>query len=113
MTLAVILHLVVILVVMIPSFVLVVVPEHLLIHFSGLVSIVPLIHVPLGTLAILLGVWLVISCRSQGLKGCFKRKKNDAPDNDNLDYFTTFWNNTLCNLLLVASDDLEVYYLWR
>jgi hypothetical protein len=75
MSVAVVLHLVVVFTVMIPSFVLAVIPEYVLTHIFGIVSLVSLIHVPLGTLAILLGVWLVISWRSQGLKGCFNRKR--------------------------------------
>ncbi len=75
MAVAVFLHLIVIFAVMIPSFVLAIIPEYILRHASGLVSVVTLIHVPFGTLAALFGIWFVVSWRLQGLKGCFNRKR--------------------------------------
>jgi hypothetical protein len=72
---AVVLHLVVIFAIMIPSFVLAVVPQYAVVHVSGIASIIALIHVLLGALAASLGLWLVLSWRSQGLKGCNNRKK--------------------------------------
>jgi hypothetical protein len=44
-------------------------------HSYGMVSIITLIHVPLGITAVSFGVWFVIAWRYHGLKGCFNRKK--------------------------------------
>ena len=52
MTLVIVIHLASVIAIMIPSFVLAVIPEYLLIHVSGVVSIISLVHVPIGTLAI-------------------------------------------------------------
>jgi hypothetical protein len=75
MTIAVILHLTTIFAIMIPSFVLAVIPQYIVPKVAGEVSVVTLIHVPLGTTAVLLGLWFIVSWRFQGLKGCFNRKK--------------------------------------
>jgi len=72
---ATILHLIVIFAVMIPSFVLAVIPEYIVPHFSGLVSIITIVHVPLGLSAATLGVWFVLAWRFQGLRGCANRKR--------------------------------------
>ena len=72
---AVVLHLIVIFAIMIPSLVLAVIPEYVVRHVYGIVSIITLIHVPFGITAVSLGVWFVIAWRYQGLRGCFNRKK--------------------------------------
>jgi uncharacterized membrane protein YozB (DUF420 family) len=72
---AVVLHLIVIFVIMIPSFVIAVIPEYVVPHFYGVVSIITLIHVPLGIIAVSFGAWFSIAWGIQGLKGCFNRKK--------------------------------------
>ena len=75
MTTAVVLHLVMILSTMIPALISALIPVFIIPHVSGLTSIVTLIHVPLGLTAVSLGVWLVVSWRFSGVKGCFKRRK--------------------------------------
>ena len=72
---AVILHLIVIFAIMIPSFFLAVIPEYVVPHFYGVVSIITLIHVPFGIMAVSFGAWFAVAWRIQGLKGCFNRKK--------------------------------------
>jgi hypothetical protein len=72
---AVVLHLIVIFAIIIPSLILAVIPEYIVRHSYGMVSIITLIHVPLGITAVSFGVWFVIAWRYQGLKGCFNRKK--------------------------------------
>jgi hypothetical protein len=47
------------------------------------------------------------------LERLLQQKKNYAHDNDSLVDFAAFGNNAICDILLVASYDLEVYYLWR
>ncbi len=77
MATAVILHLSMVLYVMIPSFVLAVVPEYIVSAPLALPSVVGLIHGILGSVALSIGVWIVASWRFQkNLKGCFNRKKN-------------------------------------
>ena len=61
---------------MIPSFVLAVFPEFVVVHVYEITSIVSLIHVPFGALALSLGVWLVASWRFHDVKSCFKKKKS-------------------------------------
>ena len=76
MTAAVILHLVIIFVIMIPSFVLAVVPNYILPKPLEIVSIVGLIHGIAGVLAASLGVWRVASWRlHKDFKGCFNKKR--------------------------------------
>jgi uncharacterized membrane protein YozB (DUF420 family) len=71
---AVILHLAMILAIMIPSF-LVVVPEFILPAPLEINSIVGLIHGVTGTIAAILGVFLIAAWHfSKDLTGCFKRK---------------------------------------
>ena len=72
---AVVLHLIVIFAIMIPSLVLAVIPQFIIRHAYGVISIISLIHVPFGITAVLFGAWFVIAWRYQGLKGCFNRKK--------------------------------------
>lgn len=69
------LHLSVIFAFMVPALVLALIPGFVVPHLSGLTSVVTLVHVPLGVAAVSLGLWLVLSWRSSGLEGCFKRKK--------------------------------------
>jgi uncharacterized membrane protein YozB (DUF420 family) len=75
MALAVALHLIAIFSVMVPSFLLAVIQQYIVPHFFGIISILSLIHVPLGIIAASLGVWFVVAWRLQGLKGCFNRKR--------------------------------------
>jgi uncharacterized membrane protein YozB (DUF420 family) len=73
---ALILHLVAILVIMIPSFVLAVVPEFIIPDPLMMISLVGLIHGITGVLAIILGGYLVAAWRFQlDVSGCFKRKQ--------------------------------------
>lgn len=69
------LHLSVIFAFMVPALVLALIPVFVVPYLSGLTSVVTLVHVPLGVAAVSLGLWLVLSWRSSGLEGCFKRKK--------------------------------------
>ena len=75
MTSALVLHLAMIFAIMTPAFVLAIVPEFVVLHVSGIISIVALIHVPLGIAAVSLGIWLVFSWRFKGSKTCFNRKR--------------------------------------
>lgn len=75
MAVAVVLHLIMIFAIMIPSFVLAVFPDFIVPNVSGMISVVSVIHVVAGALAVSLGVWLVASWRFQDLKGCFTKKR--------------------------------------
>ena len=75
MTTALILHLIMIFTVMVPALVLALIPVFVVPHISGLTSLLTLVHVPLGAAAVTLGLWLVLSWRSSGLDGCFRRRK--------------------------------------
>lgn len=75
MAAAVVLHLILIFSIMVPAFVLALIPVFIVPHVSGWTSVITLIHVPLGVSAVSLGLWLSLSWRMKGLKGCFKRKK--------------------------------------
>jgi uncharacterized membrane protein YozB (DUF420 family) len=75
MSIALILHLIVIFTIMVPSFVVAIIPEFLFRNVFGSVSIISLIHVPLGVSVFSLGLWFVIGWRLKGLRGCFNRKK--------------------------------------
>lgn len=76
MTGAVILHLISILSIMIPSFVLAVVPDFIIPQPLLLVSLVGLIHGVAGLVAIALGLYLVVAWRFRvDVSGCFGRKK--------------------------------------
>jgi uncharacterized membrane protein YozB (DUF420 family) len=73
---AVALHLITILGVMIPSFVLAVVPDYIIPEPLLLVSLVGLIHGIFGIIAISLGVYLVAAWGfKRNVQGCFPRKK--------------------------------------
>jgi hypothetical protein len=76
MALAVVVHLASIFAIMIPSFVLAVLPEYILPQPLLLVSIVGLLHGVLGAVAIALGLYLVAAWGlRKDVQGCFKRKK--------------------------------------
>lgn len=75
MAVAVFLHLTLVFTVMIPSFVLAIIPEYVVAHVNSATSLVSLIHASLGVTALTLGLWFVLGWRLKGLNGCFKRKK--------------------------------------
>jgi len=72
---AVVLHLVFTFSIMLPSLVLAVIPEYIAVNAAIAVSIITLIHVPFGILALSLGTWFVISWRFRVLKSCFRRRR--------------------------------------
>jgi hypothetical protein len=69
------LHLVRIFAIMVPAFFVAVLKEYILTNATNAVSIISLIHAPLGVAAISLAVWFVVFWRLGGLKGCFNRRK--------------------------------------
>jgi uncharacterized membrane protein YozB (DUF420 family) len=72
---ALILHLIMILAIMIPSFVLAVIPEYILPAPLMLVSLTSIIHGITGVIALVLGTYLVAAWRfKKEVKDCFKRK---------------------------------------
>ena len=75
MFVAVVLHLAMLFAIMIPSFVLAIVPDFIVPNVYGIISVVTLVMTIAGTLAVSLGVWLVASWRFQGLKGCQNKKR--------------------------------------
>ncbi len=80
MAAAVFIHLLMVFVLMIPSFVLAVVPDFIVISPLELTSIVGLIHGVLGSVSIVLGVWLVAAWRfKRDFNGCFARKRLMTP----------------------------------
>lgn len=79
MSIALILHLIVVFAIMVPSFVLGIIPGYLLHNIFGAISIISLFHVPLGVLAFSIGLWITIAWRLEGFKGCVKRKKFMLP----------------------------------
>ncbi len=80
MSVAAFAHLGLVLAIMIPSFVLAVVPYYIIALPFEFVSIVGLIHGVLGILVVALGLWLVLAWRlSKDVSGCFKRKKVMMP----------------------------------
>jgi uncharacterized membrane protein YozB (DUF420 family) len=80
MAAAVVVHLLMIFYIMIPSFVLAIVPEYILASPLELTSIVGLFHGILGIVALALGVWLVVAWRfNRDFNGCFARKKFMTP----------------------------------
>jgi uncharacterized membrane protein YozB (DUF420 family) len=79
MSLALIVHLIFIFTIMVPSFVLAIIPEYFLRNIFGAISIISLIHVPLGILAFTFGLWLVVAWRLKGVKSCVDRKKFMLP----------------------------------
>jgi hypothetical protein len=70
-----VLHLIAMFAIMVPSFVLAVIPEYIIPRSFGLISVIALIHVPMGIAAASLGIWFVVGWHIQGLKGCFNRKR--------------------------------------
>lgn len=75
MVCAVAVHLAMIFSFMIPTLILAIIPVFVVPHVSGLISVVALIHAPLGAVAVSLGLWLAFSWRSSGTASCFKRKR--------------------------------------
>jgi uncharacterized membrane protein YozB (DUF420 family) len=74
MAAAVFLHLTAVFAIMIPSFVLAIIPEYVAAQVASTISVVGLIHASLGVLTLTLGLWFLVGWRLKGLKGCFKRK---------------------------------------
>jgi membrane-bound metal-dependent hydrolase YbcI (DUF457 family) len=71
---AVVLHIVSILVVMVPSFAAFVGPGS--VNFANVLVMVTFIHVSVGLVTALLGVWLVLSWRFKvDIRGCFRKKR--------------------------------------
>jgi hypothetical protein len=76
MAVAVVLHLTLVLYIMIPSFVVAVIPEYIVPNPLSIVSIVGVIHGIIGTIALSFGIWFVASWRlRKNLQGCFGKKK--------------------------------------
>jgi hypothetical protein len=76
MSTALILHLIMAAYVMIPSLVLAVIKEYIIPTPLALTSIVALIHVVLGSIALSFGIWLVASWRfRKNIQGCLNKKK--------------------------------------
>jgi hypothetical protein len=76
MAAAVVLHLTMVFYIMIPSFVLAVIPNYFVPNPLSLVSVVGVIHGIIGTIALSFGVWFVASWRfRRNLQGCFNKKK--------------------------------------
>jgi hypothetical protein len=76
MSTALILHLIMAAYVMIPSLVLAVIKEYIIPTPLALTSIVALIHVILGSIALSFGIWLVASWRfRKNIQGCINKKK--------------------------------------
>jgi hypothetical protein len=76
MAAAVVLHLAMVFYIMIPSFVLAVVPDYFVPNPLSLVSVVGVIHGITGAIALSLGVWFVASWHFRmNLQGCFNKKK--------------------------------------
>ena len=77
MAVAVVLHLTMVFYVMIPSFVLAVIPDYTVPVPFSLVSVAGVIHGVLGATALLLGVSFVASWRfRKNPQGCFNKKKS-------------------------------------
>jgi len=75
MLLSVVLHLVMILVIMVPSFVLGVIPL-IATHAFDATTILGPVHVAMGTFGVVLGVWIVVGWRlRQSLEFCVPKKK--------------------------------------
>ncbi len=80
MAAATLLHLALVLVIMIPSFVYAVVPDYIIPSPLMLLSLVGLIHGVTGSITIALGVWLVWAWRLRAnFTGCIKNKKLMKP----------------------------------
>ncbi len=75
MAVALVLHLIMIFVIMIPSFVISIVPSYIIPFPLELISIIGLLHGIAGISVMLLGGWLVAAWHfSKEFTGCFKRK---------------------------------------
>jgi|AGTN01.1.fsa_nt_gi hypothetical protein len=75
MAYAVFLHLAAVFGLMIPSLVYAVIPEYLFTNPLQYVSVVGVIHAVLGSIALAMGVWLVVAWRfKKDFTGCFNRK---------------------------------------
>ena len=75
MLLSVVLHLVMILVIMVPSFVLGIIPL-IVTHAFDATTILGAVHVAMGTFGVVLGVWIVVGWRlRQSLEFCVPKKK--------------------------------------
>ena len=75
MFVAVVLHLAMLFVIMIPSFVLAIIPDFIFPDIFGITSVVTLVMVVTGALAVSFGVWLVASWRFHDVKSCFTKKR--------------------------------------
>ncbi len=76
MSTALILHLIMVVFIMIPSFVFAVIPEYIVPTPLTATSVVALIHGILGSVALLLGTWIVASWWfRKNIQGCISRKK--------------------------------------
>ena len=76
MSAALILHLITVFAIMIPSFVLAIIPEFIVPTPLVLTSLIGLFHGATGILAAVLGVWLVAAWHFQSdLKPCFRKKQ--------------------------------------
>jgi uncharacterized membrane protein YozB (DUF420 family) len=75
MTGALVLHLSTIFVIMVPSFILAILPYFIIRYPFAVGSLVSLVHVPLGLLAVSLGTWIILSWKLKGFSSCFSRKK--------------------------------------
>ena len=79
MTSAVVLHIITILTVMVPSFTSYI-PSSGVIDYTNPILIITLIHVALGLIAVVLGIWLAASWHLKtDLKRCFANKKLMKP----------------------------------
>ena len=78
MTTALILHLSMIFAFMIPTFILAIVPVFIFRNITSLVSVISIVHVPLGVTAVSLGLLRVLSWRQKGLNGCFGKARTMA-----------------------------------
>ena len=76
MSTALILHLIMAIYVMIPSFVLAIISEYIIPNPLSEVSVIGLIHAVLGSVALSFGLWIVISWRFKvSIQSCIARKK--------------------------------------
>ncbi|XHH07528.1 MAG: hypothetical protein ACFCUE_08030 [Candidatus Bathyarchaeia archaeon] len=76
MTSALLLHLLTVLTIMIPSFVIAVIPDLVIPNPTGLLSIVGLLHGITGLIAIAFGVWFVATWHfKKDLTPCFNKKQ--------------------------------------
>jgi len=113
MATALILHLAFVFGIMIPSFVLAIIPEYVVTRLYSMTSIVSLIHVPLGVLAFF--VWCLAGCRLAlwRHRGLFCKKKGYALDNNSLAFGIVDRNSIIHYSELGFSDELKVDYFRR